>query len=71
VSKIPPIDVPVIHPRQKRGAARAENAQLREAITRVQELASITVERAADDLSAWSALGGIKYICAKALAGES
>jgi hypothetical protein len=69
---IEPIAVPAIHPRQRarRGAAQAENARLTKALARCLELASLE-PGCIDRGKAWEALGGIKYVCATALRGES
>jgi hypothetical protein len=69
-SGVPSIDVPAIHPRARRGAAQAENARLTKALARCLELASLE-PGCIDRGKAWEALGGIKYVCATALAGES
>jgi hypothetical protein len=70
MNTIPPIAVPAIHPRQRarRGAAQAENARLTKALSRALELASL--EPGCERGKEWEALGGIKYICATALAGD-
>jgi hypothetical protein len=66
MSKIPHIEVPAIHPRQrqKRGAAQAENARLTKALMRIEELADLPA-RPGESLAA------IKYVVATALQGET
>jgi hypothetical protein len=65
-----PSIIPAIHPRGRRGAAQAENARLTKALARCLELASLE-PGCIDRGKAWEALGGIKYVAATALAGES
>jgi hypothetical protein len=75
MNKPSPIDVPAIHPRARRGAAQAENAQLRAALTRIQTRTTVkhVIDRSWEEraLDMAEALGAIQYLAATALAGES
>jgi hypothetical protein len=77
MNNVPKIDIPAIHPRQRarRGAAQAENANLRATLTRIQTRATVkhVIDRSWEDraLDLAEALGAIQYLAATALAGES